>query len=45
VVVDVLLAQRDRTALTRYRDSLVANSRDWCYANNALINSNVKWKN
>jgi len=45
VVVDVLLAQKDRIALTRYRDSLTLNSRDWFYANNALTTSNVKWKN
>jgi hypothetical protein len=45
VVVDTLLAQRDRAALTRYRDGLVANSRDWCYADNALRTSTIKWKN
>lgn len=45
VVADVLLAQRDRAALTRYRDSLVADSRDWFYADNALRTANVKWKN
>eukprot|EP00088_Acartia_fossae_P042606 TRINITY_DN44791_c0_g1_i1.p1 TRINITY_DN44791_c0_g1~~TRINITY_DN44791_c0_g1_i1.p1 ORF type:complete len:420 (-),score=15.77 TRINITY_DN44791_c0_g1_i1:147-1358(-) len=45
VVVDVLLAQKDRNGLTRYRDSLVLNSRDWFYAENALTTSNVKWKN
>ena len=45
VVVDVLLAQRDRAALTRYKESLVANSRDWFYADNALRTSTVKWKN
>jgi hypothetical protein len=45
VVVDVLLSQRDRAALTSYRDSLVANSRDWFYADNALRTSTVKWKN
>lgn len=45
VVVDVLLAQKDRVALARYLDSLTQNSRDWFYANNALTTSNVKWKN
>ena len=32
-------------ALTRYKESLVANSRDWFYADNALRTSTVKWKN
>jgi len=45
VVVDILLAQKDRIALTRFRDSLTLNSRDWFYAENALTTSNVKWKN
>jgi hypothetical protein len=45
VVVDVLLAQKDRTALLRFRDSLPSSSRDWFYAENALTTSNVKWKN
>jgi len=45
VVVDILLAQKDRIALARFRDSLTLNSRDWFYAENALTTSNVKWKN
>jgi len=45
VVVDVLLAQKDRAGLIRFRDSLTLNSRDWFYAENALTTSNVKWKN
>jgi len=45
VVVDVLLAQKDRASLVRFRDSLTTNSRDWFYAENALTTSNVKWKN
>jgi len=45
VVVDGLLAQRDRLALLNYQKSMAPNSRDWFYADNALKNSNVKWKN
>jgi len=44
VVVDILLSQKDKTALTRFRDSLTPNSRDWFYAENALSTSNVRWK-
>jgi len=44
VVVDILLAQKDKTGLTRFRDSLTPNSRDWFYAENALSTSNVRWK-
>ena len=45
VVVDGLLAQKDRLALLSYQSTMTPNSRDWFYANNALKNSNVKWKN
>jgi len=44
VVVDVLVSQRDRMGLISYKSSLVANSPDWFYADNAL-NSSAKWKN
>lgn len=45
VVVDCLLAAKDRLALLSYQGSMTPNSRDWFYADNALKNSNVKWKN
>jgi len=45
VVVDGLLAQKDRLALLSYQNTMTPNSRDWFYADNALKNSNVKWKN
>ena len=44
VVVDVLVAQKDRLAIMSYQTNMPANSRDWFYADNALRNS-VKWKN
>ena len=43
VVVDVLVSQKDRIALITYKSTLVSNSPDWFYADNALNNSN-KWK-
>jgi hypothetical protein len=45
VVVDGLLACKDRLGLLAYQKAMTANSRDWFYADNALKNSNVKWKN
>ena len=44
VVVDVLVAMKDRQGLLQHKASLVASSEDWLYAENALKNS-VKWKN
>ena len=44
-VVDCYVTQRDRVALTKYRDSLVSRSREWFYADNALSVSNTRWKN
>ena len=45
VVVGVLVTQKDRLAIMSYQASMPANSRDWFYAENALRNSNAKWKN
>ena len=45
VVVDGLLGLKDRLALLAYQGNMAPNSRDWFYADNALKNSNVKWKN
>ena len=45
VVVDVLVAQRDRQGLVQFQASLPPNSRDWFYADNALRVSSTKWKN
>ena len=45
VVVNLLLAQKDRLAIMSYQATMPANSRDWFYAENALRNSNAKWKN
>ena len=45
VVVNVLLAQKDRLAIMSYQATMPANSRDWFYAENALRNSNAKWRN
>lgn len=45
VVVDVMVSQKDRLAIVNYQASLTPNSRDWFYADNALNNSSVKWKN
>jgi len=45
VVVDGLLASKDRLALLAYQATMAHTSRDWLYADNALKNSNVKWKN
>jgi hypothetical protein len=43
VVVDV--AQKDRLAIMSYQATMPANPRDWFYAENALRNSNAKWRN
>ena len=45
VVVDVLVAQKDRNAIHSYQASLTPNSQDWFYAENALKSSSVRWKN
>lgn len=45
VVVDVLVAMKDRQGLVQFQDSLVPSSRDWFYAENALRASSAKWKN
>jgi len=45
VVVDVMLAQKDRVSLQGYRDSLTRNSDSWTVADQALNRSNIKWKN
>ena len=45
VVVDVLVQQKDRQALLQHQASLTQNTSDWFYADNALKNSSVKWKN
>ena len=44
VVTDCLAAARDRPALLAHQRALQQNSPDWFYAENALNNSNVKWK-
>ena len=43
VVVDV--AQKDRLAIMSYQATMPAKPRDWFYAENALRNSNAKWRN
>ena len=45
VVVDVMVSLKDRLAIVKYQATLTPNSRDWFYADNALKNSSVKWKN
>ncbi len=45
VVVDCLVAQRDRAGLQRYRDRLTSHSPEWFYADHAINTSNTKWKN
>jgi hypothetical protein len=45
IVIDVLLAQKDRLALSSYRDSLTRSSEGWVYADHVLGKTNVKWKN
>ena len=45
VVVDVGVAQKDRLAIMSYQATMPVNSRDWFYAENALRNSNAKWRN
>ena len=45
VVIDIYVAQRDRTALQNYKSKLVPNSREWLYAENAISVSNTRWKN
>lgn len=45
VVVDVFVTQKDRCGLVSYLGSLAPNSSDWFYAENALKNSSMKWKN
>ncbi len=44
-VIDCLVQARDRVGLEKFRDRLAENSPEWFYANHALVNSNVKWKN
>ena len=45
VAVDVLVAQKDRLAIISYQATMPANCSDWFYADNAIRNSNVKWRN
>jgi len=45
IVIDIFVAQKDRLSLISYQANMTPNSRDWFYADNALRNSNVKWKN
>ena len=46
IVVDVCVLNRDRIALENYKaNTLVPQSREWFYAENALNVSNTKWKN
>eukprot|EP00088_Acartia_fossae_P012770 TRINITY_DN1660_c0_g1_i2.p1 TRINITY_DN1660_c0_g1~~TRINITY_DN1660_c0_g1_i2.p1 ORF type:complete len:472 (+),score=139.16 TRINITY_DN1660_c0_g1_i2:231-1646(+) len=45
VVVDVMVAQKDRVALLGYRDSLTRSSEGWVYADHVINKANVKWKN
>jgi hypothetical protein len=45
VVVDVGVAQKDSLAIMSYQATMPANPRDWFYAENALRNSNAKWRN
>jgi hypothetical protein len=45
VVVDVGVAQKDRLAIMSYQATMPAKPRDWFYAENALRNSNAKWRN
>ena len=46
VAVDVLVAQKDRSGILSYQASaLTPHSSDWLYAENAVKNSAVKWKN
>ena len=45
VVVDVYVVNRDRQALEAYKAKMTPHSKEWFYADNALSNSNVKWKN
>ena len=44
-MVDVGVAQKDRLAIMSYQATMPANSSDWFYAENALRNSNAKWRN
>ena len=45
VVIDCLVAGRDRLGLQKYRERLKAHSPEWFYADHALSTSNTKWKN
>jgi len=45
VVVDVLVAMKDRLALLQFQETLTPSSRDWFYAENAIRTSSAKWKN
>ena len=45
VVIDILVAQRDRISLQNYKSKLIPNSSEWLYADNALCVSNTRWKN
>ena len=44
-VVSVVVAKKDRLAIMTYQATIQANSRDWFYVENALRNSNAKWRN
>ena len=43
-MVDVGVAQKDRLAIMSYQATMPVNSRDWFYGENALRNSNTKWR-
>ncbi|XP_040581571.1 spermatogenesis-defective protein 39 homolog [Lepeophtheirus salmonis] len=45
VVCDCYVNMKDRSSLTKYRDSLVLQSCEWLYADNALNSGSTKWKN
>ncbi|XP_077290003.1 vacuolar protein sorting 16B [Arctopsyche grandis] len=45
VVIDCLVSQKDRQALTQYKMALHPQSDEYFYAENALRASTIKWKN
>ena len=45
VVIDCLVAKRDRIGLERYREKLTTHSPEWFYADHTLNTSSTKWKN
>jgi len=45
LVVDLIVAQRDREMLMNYISKIPGHTKDAYYAENALHNSNARWKN